>query len=90
MERILYSMDGIEDTIRVEHLPLLFRSLRGKPPEVPVTTLRSLAESSEKEALLQAIRLANNNKNKAARMLGIHRTALYKKMRKFKIPLNGP
>ena len=90
IERILYSMDGIEDTIRVEHLPLLFRSLLGKPPEIHVTTLRSLAESSEKEALLQAIRLANNNKNQAARMLGIHRTALYKKMRKFNIPLNGP
>jgi transcriptional regulator with PAS, ATPase and Fis domain len=90
IERILYSMDGIEDTILVKHLPLLFRSLRGKPPEGHVTTLRSLAESSEKEALVQAIRLAKNNKNQAARMLGIHRTALYKKMKKFNIPLKGP
>jgi transcriptional regulator with PAS, ATPase and Fis domain len=90
IERILYSMGGIEDTVRVEHLPILFRSLRGKPQEAHVTTLRSLAENSEKEALIQAIRIANNNKNKAARILGIHRTALYKKMRKFNIPLNGP
>lgn len=90
IERILYSMGGIEDAVRVEHLPILFRSLRGRPPETHVTTLRSLAETSEKEALIQAIRIANNNKNKAARILGIHRTALYKKMRKFNIPLNGP
>jgi transcriptional regulator with PAS, ATPase and Fis domain len=81
-------MDGLEDTIRVEHLPILFRSLRGKQPEANVSTLRSMAENSEKEALLQAIRIANNNKNKAANILGIHRTALYKKMKKFNLPIN--
>lgn len=88
IERILYSMDGLEDTIRVEHLPILFRSLRGRQPESNVSTLRSMAENSEKEALLQAIRIANNNKNKAANILGIHRTALYKKMKKFNLPIN--
>jgi transcriptional regulator with PAS, ATPase and Fis domain len=87
IERILYSMDGLEDTIRVEHLPILFRSLRGKQPEANLSTLRSMAENSEKEALIQAIRIANNNKNKAANILGIHRTALYKKMKKFNISL---
>jgi transcriptional regulator of acetoin/glycerol metabolism len=50
--------------------------------------LRNLKEDSEKEALLHAIRVANNNKNKAANILGIHRTALYKKMKKFNLPLN--
>jgi transcriptional regulator of acetoin/glycerol metabolism len=50
--------------------------------------LRNLRESSEKEALINAINLAKNNKNKAAGMLGIHRTALYKKMKKFNIPLH--
>jgi transcriptional regulator with PAS, ATPase and Fis domain len=88
IERILYSMDGIEDTIRVENLPILFRSLHGKRPEANLTTLRNVAENSEKEALIQAIRVANNNKNKAAKILGIHRTALYKKMKKFNLPLN--
>ena len=89
IERILYSMDGIEDTIYVQHLPILFRSLRGKPPETNVIKLRDLTENSEKEALIQAISIANNNKNKAAKILGIHRTALYKKMKKFKIPLSS-
>jgi transcriptional regulator of acetoin/glycerol metabolism len=41
----------------------------------------------EREALLHAIRISNDNKNRAARLLGIHRTALYKKMKKFNIPL---
>jgi transcriptional regulator of acetoin/glycerol metabolism len=43
----------------------------------------------EKEALLHAIRVSHDNKNRAARLLGIHRTALYKKMKKFNIPLNS-
>jgi len=38
--------------------------------------------------LLHAMRISKNNKNKAAKMLGIHRTALYKKMKKFDIPLS--
>jgi transcriptional regulator of acetoin/glycerol metabolism len=38
--------------------------------------------------VLHAIRVANNNKNEAARILGIHRTALYKKMKKLNLPLN--
>jgi transcriptional regulator with PAS, ATPase and Fis domain len=89
IERILYSMDGMEDTIRVEHLPILFRSIRGKAPEAHLTTLKNLSDNSEKEALIRAIRITNNNKNKAAKILGIHRTALYKKMKKFNIPLSA-
>jgi transcriptional regulator of acetoin/glycerol metabolism len=42
----------------------------------------------EKEALVHAIRISNDNKNKAARLLGIHRTALYKKMKKLNIPVS--
>jgi len=37
----------------------------------------------EKEALQQALAATNNNKAKAAKMLGIHRTILYKKMKKY-------
>ena len=81
-------MDGTDDTIRIEHLPLLFCSLARDKVKSKTTNLRNLKEDSEKEALLHAIRAANNNKNKAANILGIHRTALYKKMKKFNLPLN--
>jgi transcriptional regulator of acetoin/glycerol metabolism len=50
--------------------------------------LKRLREDMEKEALLHAIRISNNNKNKAARLLGIHRTAVYKKMKKLNISRN--
>ncbi len=89
LERILYAMEGIEDTIQVEHLPIIFRSLRGEVNRTSTTRLKTLKEDSEKEALLHAIRISNYNKNKAAELLGIHRTALYKKMKRFNIPLTS-
>ena len=71
----------------MEHLPVFFRGLARKPSPSTSIILKNIREDSEKEALLQAIQISNNNKNQAARLLGIHRTALYKKMKKFDIPL---
>jgi transcriptional regulator with PAS, ATPase and Fis domain len=88
LERILYSMDGIEDTVESRHLPLFFRTMAEESVKMEAPMLKSLKASSEKEALLHAIRLANNNKNRAAQILGIHRTALYKKMKKLNLPLD--
>ena len=90
LERTLYSMELTEDTVRIQHLPLFLRSMTPEKANTNGSNLRNLRESSEKVALVNAINLANNNKNKAASMLGIHRTALYKKMKKFNIPLNVP
>jgi transcriptional regulator with PAS, ATPase and Fis domain len=87
LERIFCSIEGVEDMIRVEHLPIFFRGLAKKPSPSASIILKNIREDSEKEALLQAIQISNNNKNQASRLLGIHRTALYKKMKKFDIPL---
>ena len=87
LERIFCSIEGVEDKICVEHLPVFFRGLARKPSPSTSIILKNIREDSEKEALLQAIQISNNNKNQAARLLGIHRTALYKKMKKFDIPL---
>ena len=40
---------------------------------------------AEKRAIEAAIRKANGNKNEAARMLGVHRTTLYKKIEEYEI-----
>ena len=40
---------------------------------------------AEKTALVQALTAAGNNKSRAARQLGIHRTLLYRKMKKLGI-----
>ncbi len=89
LERILYSMDVLDDTIKVEHLPIFFRSMKSEQVQETSSSLKGLRDYSEKDALIRAIRLANNNKNKAAGILGIHRTALYKKMKKFNLPLTA-
>ena len=86
LERILYPIDG--DTIQMKHLPIFLQSLGTASTKLQPTLLKRLKENMEKEALLHAIRISNDNKNKAARLLGIHRTALYKKMKKLNIPVS--
>jgi transcriptional regulator with PAS, ATPase and Fis domain len=88
LERTLSLMDERDETIRVEHLPLFFRSLSERSKHSQAQILKDLRATSERDAVLHAIRLSNNNKNEAARILGIHRTALYKKMKKLNLPLN--
>ena len=86
VERILYTIDG--DTIKIDHLPIFFQSMEGRSSKIQVTKLKRLKDDMEKEMLLHAMHLTKNNKNKAAKILGIHRTALYKKMKKFDIPIS--
>jgi len=86
LERILYSIDG--DTIRIHHLPIFLKSIITGSTKLQPTLLKRLKEDMEKEALLHAIHISNDNKNKAAKLLGIHRTALYKKMKKLNIPIS--
>jgi len=85
LERTLYSIEGLEDTIKIDHLPIIFQNQRERSLKSQTSSWRNIKEVSEKEALLQALRACNNNKQKAAQLLGIHRTALYKKMKKFNI-----
>ncbi len=87
LERILYTMD--EETVQMHHLPIFFQSMNGGSPRVQFTMLKRLKDEMERETLLHAIHVSKNNKNKAAKILGIHRTALYKKMKKFNIPLSA-
>jgi transcriptional regulator with PAS, ATPase and Fis domain len=84
IERILYTLDG--DTIFVRHLPIFLQSAAEDLPKFKSTLLKRLRQDMEKEALIHTIRLAKDNKNKAAKLLGIHRTSLYKKMKKLNIP----
>jgi PAS domain S-box-containing protein len=86
LERMIYAVEG--DTIDVHHLPFFLQRMRQGSVKTQPSHLKQLREDMEKEALLHAIRISNDNKNKAARLLGIHRTALYKKMKKLNISQN--
>jgi transcriptional regulator with PAS, ATPase and Fis domain len=60
------------------------KSLKGNP-----SSLKEVNAKTEKEAIRYALKETNNNKARAAKILGIHRTLLYKKMAKYKLPLNS-
>jgi len=78
-----------DDTIRLENLPFYLH--RGRRLQAPASrsSLKDMQARTEKEAICFALREANNNKAHAARILGIHRTLLYKKMKKFDLPLES-
>lgn len=78
-----------KDIIAAEDLPLHLH-LSPKPVLAEHSfTLQHAIATAEKESISRALRAANNNKTKAAQLLGIHRTLLYKKMKKYKLPLAG-
>jgi len=89
IERALSLMDDRVEEIRVEHLPIFFRSISIMSEHSKTRILKELRSSSERDAVIHAIKMANNNKNRAAKILGIHRTALYKKMKKLNLPLDA-
>lgn len=87
LERASYAAD--EAQIEMEHLPLFLLNIRGgRAPERQRSNLRQAVREAEREAVLQALRMAKGNKAKAAKLLGIHRTGLYQKLERLK--LGGP
>ena len=85
LERTMSTLEG--DTIRLQHLPFyVYRSHR-KFPDHHQSPLKDVQTRTEKEAILYTLQETHNNKARAAKILGIHRTLLYKKMSKYKIPL---
>ncbi|MBA7572364.1 Anaerobic nitric oxide reductase transcription regulator NorR [subsurface metagenome] len=92
IERTLSSLE--ENVIYMRDLPFY---LHRKPYEIKggqeilidktPSSLKSVYGEAEKKAILHALNTTGNNKKKSADILGIHRTLLYKKMRKYNIPL---
>ncbi|MBI4587741.1 MAG: sigma 54-interacting transcriptional regulator [Candidatus Rokubacteria bacterium] len=78
LERILNALDG--DRIEVAHLPFGSPDRPSALRAAEAGQLRRLLRDQEHLALQEALKLANGNKSRAARLLGIHRTSLYKKL----------
>jgi DNA-binding NtrC family response regulator len=83
LERVLSSLEG--NTIRVSDLPFYLYRSRKIASKLPSVSIREAQSRAEKEAILHTLRLTRYNKSKAAAMLGIHRTHLYKKIKKYGI-----
>ncbi|MDK2932083.1 MAG: hypothetical protein PWR07_2214 [Bacillota bacterium] len=87
LERALNLADG--EVIEVEHLPEhVVSAARGASRLAVQRTGEALDDvlaRAEQEALLEALKATNNNRSRAAKKLGISRSAFYEKLRKYKI-----
>ena len=72
-----------EATLRPQHLPREIQT----PDLAPSPTMRPASPVSfveaERQTLIEALRQADGNKAKAARLLGIHRATIYAKIKEF-------
>ncbi|MEA3321767.1 MAG: sigma 54-interacting transcriptional regulator [Bacillota bacterium] len=75
--------------IKVEDLPdYMLGSAHMLLEEVAVTHEESMVESAERHAIESALTKTKGNKAKAAKMLGISRSSLYDKLRKYQLNEN--
>jgi len=96
LERTVSSLEG--DTIYLDDLPFDAghtnytadaRSQNDAASVPSKASLRDIQRETERETLLETLRNTNYNKKKASMILGVHRTLLYKKMKKYNIPLHA-
>jgi DNA-binding NtrC family response regulator len=87
LERALSSMEG--DRIHLCDLPFYVSRIQKKLPEQNQTAIdiKGVQARAERDAIRYALKETNYNKARAAKLLGIHRTLLYKKMKKYNLAL---
>jgi len=85
LERTMSVLEG--KTIRLKDLPFYLHRSRRLEAAPNRSSLKDAQARTEKEAIRYALQETNNNKAKAAKVLGIHRTLLYKKIKKYNLPL---
>lgn len=89
IERTLATIDEAE--IHPRDLPLyLHRGQKTTQSSSGDSLLREVVAKAEKAAITDALKITNYNKTKASKILGIHRTLLYKKAKKYNISLDRP
>ncbi|MDJ0831394.1 MAG: sigma 54-interacting transcriptional regulator [Desulfobacterales bacterium] len=81
LERAMSSLAG--EIVDLQDLPFYLQHARTEAISDRGSSLREMQARSEKEAIQRALQEASYNKARAARLLGIHRTLLYKKLKKY-------
>ena len=86
LERTISLMDDGEEQITPKHLPpVLKKSRRMEETEGSCANLTLIMDDAEKQAIYKALEVADGNKSKAAKLLGIHRSGFYQKLQKHNI-----
>jgi PAS domain S-box-containing protein len=86
IERAVSTLEG--DIIHRCDLPFYLYKGRKGSQRAGRPSLTGVLSKAERDAVVFALETTGYNKARAAEMLGIHRTLLYKKMNKYNIPLN--
>ena len=79
MERVLVSTGT--QSIDISDLPEYFHYIKNMPARSGKSKLSDYLKDAETYAIKKALAEAGNNKTEAAKILGIHRTLLYRKMK---------
>lgn len=85
IERTLATSD--ETILKPADLPLYLHKDQPMEGRMKGSLLKDVVAKAEKTAIMDALKVTGFNKVKAAALLGIHRTLLYKKMKKYRIAL---
>jgi DNA-binding NtrC family response regulator len=72
-----------DELLDVEHLPQHLGKLTVRVFKPAMATAPSTLQAQEKEHILHALQLAGGNRSEAARMLGIDRVSLWRKLKKY-------
>ncbi|PKM76682.1 MAG: AAA family ATPase [Firmicutes bacterium HGW-Firmicutes-15] len=86
LERALNLADmNRENSITIKHFPVLVEKVHFKDEDVNAlpTSLGDAIEQLEKKIIFQALENTNGNKVRTAKLLGIHTSALYRKLEKY-------
>jgi len=87
LERALNLADmNRENSITIKHFPVLVEKVHFKDEEDHThhpTTLGDAIEHLEKKIIFQALESTNGNKVQTSKLLGIHTSALYRKLEKY-------
>ena len=85
LERTVSYLEG--NVIYADDLPPYLYTQLNKKTDPSLPSLKHAQDHAERETIRRALHKTGYNKSQAAKRLGIHRSLLYKKMHKYRIPL---